>query len=72
MPQGGLYMDLRKQVRLLKANRGITFKEISLQLGLKGNSFYNWLCNKYELSTDKQAQLQSIIEEVTDDCRPAK
>ena len=72
MPQGGLYMDLRKQVRLLKANRGITFKEISLQLGLKGNSFYNWLCNKYELSTDKQAQLQGIIEEANDDYRPAK
>lgn len=72
MNKGGLYVDLRKQVRLLKASKGITFKEISLQLGLKGNSFYNWLCNKYELSADKQAQLQSIIEEVTDDCRPAK
>ncbi len=53
--------ELRKQVKLLKALQGITYKEIASYLEITTNSLYNWLRCQYELSDEKQAQLYDII-----------
>lgn len=36
---------LRKQVKLLKAEQDVTYKEIAEHLEINTNSFYNWLKN---------------------------
>ena len=53
--------ELRKQVKLLKALQGITYKEIASYLEITTNSLYNWLRYQYELSEEKQDQLIEII-----------
>ena len=53
--------ELRRQVKLLKALQGITYKEIASYLEITTNSLYNWLRCQYDLSEDKQAQLRDII-----------
>lgn len=36
-------MDLRKEVKLLKALQGISYKEIAEYLEITQKAFYNWL-----------------------------
>lgn len=54
--------ELRKQVKLLKALQGISYKEIAEYLEIQPNSLYNYLRNDYDLSEEKQQSLQAIIE----------
>lgn len=53
--------ELRKQVKLLKAFYGITYKELASYLDIKTNSLYNWLRCQYDLSVEKQRQLYEVI-----------
>ena len=53
---------LRKEVKLLKALQGISYKEIAEFLEIRQDSLYNWLCGSYELGTQKQKRLNEIIE----------
>ena len=41
--------ELRKQVKLLKAFNGITYKELASYLDIKTNSLYNWLRCQYDI-----------------------
>ena len=54
--------ELRKQVKMLKALQGVSYKEVASYLGIKTNSLYNWLRNQYDLSDEKQKLLRQIIE----------
>lgn len=40
--------ELRKEVRLLKALQGITYKELAEFMEIKQGSFLNWLHNRYD------------------------
>lgn len=53
--------ELRKEVKLLKALQGVSFKEISEYLEIRQDSFYNWLKGYYELSDKKQERLREIL-----------
>ena len=53
---------LRKEVKLLKALQGISYKEIAEFLEIRQDSLYNWLCGYYDLGTQKQKRLNEIIE----------
>lgn len=53
---------LRKEVKLLKAIQGITYKEIAGYLEINTKSFYNYLNNQYNLSIEKQHKLREIID----------
>lgn len=55
---------LRKQVKLLKAFQGISYKEISEYLEIRQDSFYNWLKGNYNLGPDKQKRLSDIINDL--------
>lgn len=57
---------LRQQTRLLKAKQGIKFAELAEYLEIKTNSFYSWLNGYYDLGAEKQKQLQSIINNLTE------
>ena len=52
---------LRKEVKLLKALQGISYKEIAEFLEIRQDSFYNWLKGYYELGEEKQSRLLDII-----------
>mgnify|MGYP003303045899 CR=1 FL=1 len=52
---------LRKEVKLLKALQGISYTEMAEYLEIKKNSFYNWIHGDYNLSEEKQRQLNDII-----------
>lgn len=58
--------DLRKQVRLLKALQGITYKEIAEYLEITTNALYNWLRSQYNLSLEKQIKLKEIIDTLSE------
>lgn len=53
--------DLRKKCKELKVFQDVPYKDIATQLGLKKNSFYNWLRGYYNLSIEKQQELQNIL-----------
>ena len=53
--------DLRKQIKLLKALQGISYKEISEYLEINTNSLYNYLRGAYNLSDEKADTLRDII-----------
>ena len=54
--------ELRKEVRLLKAIQGITYKELADYLEIKQGSFLGWLHNRYDLSEANQIKLKDIID----------
>lgn len=56
--------DLRQQVKLLKVIKNITYKEIALVLGIKPNSFYNWMRGEYELSNTTECKLKNIVRDL--------
>ena len=53
--------ELRKQVKLLKALQGITYKELAEYLEIKVNSLYSWLRGNYDFSEKRLAMLQNVI-----------
>jgi len=53
---------LRKEVKLLKALQGISYKELAEEyLGLRQDSFYSWLHGYYDLGIEKQHLLLEIL-----------
>ena len=53
--------ELRKQVKLLKALQGITYKELAEYLEIKVDSLYSWLRGNYDFSEKRLSMLQDII-----------
>ena len=53
--------NLRKEVKLLKALQGISYKEVAEFLEIRQDSFYNWLKGYYEFSEERQTRLIEII-----------
>ena len=53
--------NLRKEVKLLKALQGISYKEMAEFLEIRQDSFYNWLKGYYELGEEKQSRLLDVI-----------
>ena len=53
--------NLRKQVKLLKAIQGISYKEIAEILEIKQSSFYSWLNNYYDLGEEKETVLNYLV-----------
>ena len=53
--------NLRKEVKLLKALQGISYKEVAEFLEIRQDSFYNWLKGYYELGDEKQRRLLDVI-----------
>ena len=52
---------LRKEVKLLKALQGVSYKEIAEYLEIKQDSLYSWLRGYYNLSEEKIERLQDVI-----------
>ena len=53
--------ELRKQVKLLKALQGISYKEIANYLEIKVDSLYSWLRGNYDFSEKRLSMLQNVI-----------
>lgn len=53
--------NLRKQVKLLKALQGVSYKEIAELLEIKTNSFYAWVNAAYDLGEERENALIEII-----------
>ena len=53
--------DLRKDVKLLKALQGISYKEVAEFLEIRQDSFYNWLKGYYDFSEERQRRLLDVI-----------
>ena len=53
--------ELRKQVNLLKALQGISYKEIAEYLEIKVDSLYSWLRGNYDFSEKRLSMLQNVI-----------
>lgn len=53
--------ELRKQVKLLKALQGITYKELAEYLEIKVDSLYSWLRGNYDFSEKRLSMLQNVI-----------
>lgn len=58
-----MYSDdyLRRQIKLLKALNDINYKSISNELGIKPKSFYSWLKGAFNLSSENNRKLETII-----------
>ena len=52
---------LRKEVKLLKALQGVSYKEIAELLEIRQDSFYNWLKGYYEFGEERQHRLLDVI-----------
>lgn len=52
---------LRKDVKLLKALQGISYKEMAELLEIRQDSFYNWLKGYYEFGEERQDRLIEVI-----------
>lgn len=52
---------LRKEVKLLKALQGVSYKEIAELLEIRQDSFYNWLKGYYEFGDERQHRLLEVI-----------
>ena len=52
---------LRKEVKLLKALQGVSYKEIAEYLEIKQDSLCSWLRGYYNLSEEKIERLQDVI-----------
>lgn len=53
--------NLRKEVKLLKALQGISYREIAEYLEISESGMYNWLKGYYELGYMKQQRLAEVI-----------
>ena len=52
---------LRKEVKLLKALQGISYREIAEYLEISESGMYTWVKGYYELGYTKQKKLEEII-----------
>lgn len=52
---------LRKEVKILKAIQGVSYKELAEYLEIRQDSFYNWLNAQYDLGDKKQKRLFEIV-----------
>ena len=52
---------LRNECKYLKCYKDIRYKQIADYLGIKQDSFYNWLKGYYDFSYKRRTQLQYII-----------
>lgn len=52
---------LRKEVKLLKALQGVSYKELADYLEIRQDSFYNWLKGYYNFSYERQLMLYDVI-----------
>lgn len=61
--KGGISMDntLRQEVKLLKAYKNVSYKQLAEQLGIKTKSFYNWLHGEYDFSERTAERLHSVL-----------
>lgn len=55
--------DIRLKVKLLKVKKDVSYLQLANELGIKRNSFYNWLKGYYDLSFTKLKNLIQIIEQ---------
>ena len=53
--------NLRKEVKLLKALQGVSYKEIAELLEIRQDSFYNWLKGYYDFGEERQHRLLDVI-----------
>ena len=60
--------ELRREVRLLKALQGTSYKKFAEAMGIAQSNFSNWLCGKYNFGEEKQKQLIGIILAIKRDC----
>ena len=67
--KGGISMDntLRQEVKLLKAYKNVSYKQLAEQLGIKTKSFYNWLHGEYDFSERTAERLQNVLCGITGD-----
>ncbi|MBQ7977335.1 MAG: helix-turn-helix domain-containing protein [Clostridia bacterium] len=69
---------LREEVRVYKAKRKVSYKQIAEELKISINSFYNWLKGYYDLSVEREVSLRGIIKnksegrELTNDSSKSK
>lgn len=52
---------LRKDIKILKAVSGISYKEVAEHLEIKECSLYAWLYGRYNFSTKRKERLREII-----------
>lgn len=55
---------LRQNVRLLKVYKNVSYKDIAQRLGIRTNSFYNWLRGEYSFSQGTANKLKYIVAEM--------
>ena len=59
---------LRQQVKIAKAlNDEWNFKAMSEVIQISVHSFYNWLNGSYELSYNKEKELENLISDLIDE-----
>ena len=54
--------EIRKRVRLLKAIKGISYKELASYAEMGESSMYNWLRKQYNLSFGRITKLITVLE----------
>lgn len=59
--------ELRKEVKVLKALKGIKYKNIAEPLGIKTDSFYSWLRGSYAFSEERSQKLYEIINKLKEE-----
>ena len=52
----------RQELRVIKANTRISFKQMKEYLGLRTSGFYHWINAYYDLSEEKLEQVAQMIE----------
>lgn len=52
---------LRKKCKLIKSFNNITYKQMAKEIGIKEDSFYNWIKERYDLGTEKQQLLYNYV-----------
>lgn len=55
---------LRQEVKLLKAYKNVSYKELSQQIGIRTKSFYNWLHGEYDFSERTADKLHNVCMEL--------
>lgn len=59
---------LRKEVKELNKQNNVSFKYFAQKIGLKNNSFYNFLSGAKGLSVEKQELLKRELRRFQDRC----
>lgn len=53
--------NLRKQVKILKALNGVSYKRLAELIEIQTSSFYSWLRGQYDLSEYKTRLLAQFV-----------